>query len=243
MDNSCPLIRRMLLGLRVAAASVPITAWAAPVTFDFTEPPSETGAAPTMRTFTEGNLTLTVTAFGRDEPSDPVETERVSYVEGYGLGVRGLELPPHWDSNAIDGRGEVEELVFTFNRDVVFSQITFSDHNNQSFADAEFLLLNTGAFGEFLTPGKRIAFFKPGNGNWLLLPAYVFPDSKAGPKSVIKVLVYQPDAAIYVSSLTVEANVPETGTATLLLLGLAAIVAAKRQKARHAKNDGPSGLA
>jgi len=215
-----------------------LPASAATITYDFANLPAGTADAAVNRVFPSADVDLTVSAFGQDEDAmpNPTETEAVSYHVGYGLGVRDITDLLVSDIDAIDGNRGNEELIFTFSTDVLFKEITFADANDQDFSGEVFFLLNDGEFGDFQTSGKNIAYFNglanggAGNANSQNLPSYVFPDNKAGPKSVIKVYVQDADSGVYVSSLTVEeVFVPEPGS--LMLLGAGVTGVRRRRRA------------
>ena len=157
-----------------------------------------------------------------------METEAVSYTAGKGLGVSYTSALLSSDIDAIDGNRGNEELVFTFNQDVLFKNMTFTDASNQAFKNEVFFLLNESAFGDFNGAGNRIAYFNAdansgtGNPQWKALPNYLFPADKAGPKSIVEVYVQDPDSGEYVSSLTVDFQEPVPDRASsLVLLGSA----------------------
>lgn len=218
------------------------------ITFDFTNLP-QGGALSKTRTFTYGSLELTVTALGQDEDAlpNPIETEWVVDQLGKGLGVRDADDILAGDIDAVDGNRGNEELIFTFNQDVLFQQLTFADFSNSAFGGEIFFVLNDGTFGDFQTSGLNIAFFNAdanggaGNPNWQALPNYDFPANKQGPKSVVKIYVQDADSGVFVSSLTVEADietVPEPGALTLLLGGSAAF-ALIRLRDRRSRQEPP----
>lgn len=227
--------KMMVMFIAVVSCAISGQVWGATITYDFANLPSGTAASQATRTFTNGTLSLTVSAFGQDEDAlpNPTETEAVSYVAGAGLGVRDVTDLLVSDIDAIDGNRGNEELVFTFDRDVLFKEITFTDASNQSFSGEVFFLLNEGAFGDFQTSGNNIAFFNglanggAGNSNSQGLPSYVFPANKAGPKDLIKVYVQDANSGVYVSSLTVEeVFVPEP--CSLALLGISGLAIRRR---------------
>ena len=223
----------------------PATAWADLLTFDFTALPTGTPATQYSRTFTAGSLDLTVTALGRDEAaSSPVNVEAVSYAAGKGLGVNYTSALLSSDIDAIDGNRGNEELLLTFNQDVVFKSMSFLDASNQNFAGEVFFLLNQSDFGDFSTPGNLIAYFNAfgsggaGNPQWQGLPDYVFPANKAGPKSVVELYVQDANSGIYLSSLTVDFVEPVPEPSSLLLLALCLATLGGVHLAKRALSEG-----
>ncbi|HRW52257.1 MAG TPA: hypothetical protein P5081_05175 [Phycisphaerae bacterium] len=215
------------------------SAFADLVTFDFANLPSNTASSQVTRTFSADSLDLSVSALGQDEDAlpNPTETEAVSYVAGSGLGVRDITDLLVSDIDAVDGNRGNEELVFTFDEYVNFRSITFVDASGQNFAGEVFFLLNESEFGDFNGPGNRIAFFNAfggggaGNPQWQGLPNYTFPANQQGPKSVIKVYVQDANSGVFVSSLTVEAIIPEPATAAPLGIVVAALQFRGRRRA------------
>lgn len=210
---------------------------AATVTYDFASLSSGSPPYPTTRTFTNDGLVLTLTALGQNAGSSDVKTEGVSLVTGKGVGVKHTSAVLSSDIDAISDNPGPEELIFTFNQDVIFKSIVFSDQNND-FAGSVFFLLNASDFGDFNGTGNRIAYFNglansgAGNPQYQGLPNYVFPANKAGPKSVIEVYVANANTGVYVSSLTVEPT-PIPGAAWLFgsgLIGLLGMATLKRRR-------------
>ncbi|MCB9853339.1 MAG: PEP-CTERM sorting domain-containing protein [Phycisphaerales bacterium] len=208
------------------------------ITFDFANLSPNTPSSQVTRTISVGSLDLTVSALGQDEDALPnaTETEAVSYVAGSGLGVRDITDLLVSDIDAVDGNRGNEELVFTFDDDVIFKNITFVDASGQNFAGEVFFLLNECEFGDFNGVGNRIAFFNAfggggaGNPQWQALPNYTFPANQQGPKSVIKVFVQDANSGVFVSSLTVDAPIPEPTTVALLGIGGAVMLSRGRRR-------------